>query len=446
MTRSVSKPGRSGISPLEVLCGLTAIAIPLVLASFIFRYTVNVPHWDEFEWAPLILHLHAGTLTFSELWVQHNDHRMFFGRLIALGLDRLGGWSQLRECLASLAVVVVGQLFLLGLLRATFSRRVASVVLVIDTFLLFALSQEGNWIWGFQTVWFLINTCVLAAVWLLSESPVGLQRLLLAAAFAYVSSFSSLFGLNVWPAGLIVLALGVPLRWSLLAVWSALGVVAFALYFYHYQFLGHSPAGAEHVSLAASAIYFLAYLGGPFGGWAGSPVSATLGATGLAGYVAAAILLLRNPPAALRPRAAPWIGLGSFAILSAAVTTLGRAGLGAHQALESRYITPSTMLWISLVSLCVLVVSAFKPPLAVRAALGVCLLGGAVLYGFASMRGVSDFRADYADRLSDYYLARRVSLDTDEQLSHLYPSPSEVRADLEGLRDIGQGPSATERP
>ena len=90
MKERISNASSAGVSSLEVLCGLTAVAIPLVLGSLILRYTVNVPHWDEFEWAPLILHLHAGTLTFSELWIQHNDHRMFFGRLIALGLDSLG--------------------------------------------------------------------------------------------------------------------------------------------------------------------------------------------------------------------------------------------------------------------------------------------------------------------------------------------------------------------
>ena len=212
---------------------------------------------------------------------------MIFGRLIALALDSAGGWSQVKECLASLTVVIIGQLFLLALLRRTFTTRMALVLLVPDSFLLFALSQQGNWIWGFQTVWFLINTCVFAAIYFITGPRVWPQRFALAAAFAYVSSFSSSFGLNVWPAGATALLFARPFRGRMLVLWILLAVVAFILYFYHYDALWLGSAGAVHATPLELLTYFLAYLGGALGGWAGVTTSAIVGTLGLAAYLAA---------------------------------------------------------------------------------------------------------------------------------------------------------------
>lgn len=429
------------VGVLEVLCGVVAIAAPLILGIFIVRYTVNAPFYDELDWTPMIVDAHNGTLSFGELWAQHNDHRMLFGNLIALGLASLGGWSQVRECLASLSVVIVGQLLLFRLLRATFATRVAFVLLALDSLLLFSLSQENNWTWGFQTVWLLVNTCVVGLLWSLCASPLTTQRFILASAFAVVASYSSLFGLNVWPVGLIALLLSNPRKRLFATAWVTLATLAICLYFYQYQWLWHSPSAAEHAPVWASVVYVFAYLGGPLGNWAGSFWAAAIGSAAVLGYATTSAVTIRSR-GTLRQIAAPWIALGAFAILCAVLTTLGRAALGSEQALSSRYATPATTLWISCISLGMLTAALTGSKSFFRFAWAAAAGCAAILFVCSSRYGLKGMRGDYDIHLAAYYAERRIETASDVELLKLYPSADLARHYIEELANIGEGPAA----
>jgi hypothetical protein len=445
MERRIPSAVTTSVTWLEVVCGVVAVSIPLTLAVFITRYTVNAPYYDEFDWAPLIFHSHAGTLTFGELWTQHNDHRLFFGNLIALGLERLGGWNQLRECWTSLAVAIVGQAFLLGLLRSSFPARTAFMLLVLDSFLLFSLSQENNWIWGFQTAWILISTCVLGLMWSLSGSTITAKRLALATAFAFVASFSLLFGLNVWPAGFLVLVLHRPFERRLVLTWIGLAIVVLAVYFYQYDFLFQgSASAANHVSVWTLPTYFFAFLGAPLGNWAGPVWSAVLGALGTISFAGMSAALLTDVPASTsRHYCIPWLGLGAFAILCAALTTAGRAGIGIGQALDSRYSTPATLFWIAILSLGAFCLQSLRPHPAVRFGASAVLAFGAALFVCASLFGFTRMESDHDVYSRAYYTERHVMTASDDDLRDVYPVPSQARSYLERLARMGQGPAAT---
>jgi len=429
--------------PFSVAFGVLAVAAPLCIAALIVRYAVNVPIYDEFDWAPLILHLHAGTISLGELWMQHNDHRMFFPKLVALGLAMLGGWSQFRECAASLAIAVAGQLILLRLLRATFPARTALVLLAGDSLLLFSPSQSENWLWGFQTAWLLINTCVLAVIVLLFRSKSSAWSFPVAAALAYVASFSSLTGLNIWPVGLIALSSSFRMRRGLLACWIAFGVIAVALYFHNYQYLGQGPSGAFSRDTPPSTVplYFLAYLGGPFAAWAGVGWSAFFGGLGVIGLLIAAFSAWwPNSPRGFREKMIPWVALGVFPVLCAALTTLGRAGLGAEQALAARYITPATLLWIALFSAGTTLAAALPRP-HLQPALRLTIVACAAFYVCAFANGLGHMRESYNETLEDYRIATHPATATDQQLQRFYPIPSVVRSELQELQDVGEGPA-----
>jgi hypothetical protein len=392
-----------------------------------------------------MLDLHYGTLSFSELWAQHNDHRMLFGNLIALGLARLGGWSQVRECLASVAITVVGQLFLFLLLRATFPSRIAPVLLVIDSLLLFSLTQDENWLWGFQTVWFLVNSCVFATLWFLSQTPLRLGSFAFATVFAIVGSFSSLFGLDVWLAGIVALFVrSARPRWVILA-WSGIAAAVMLLYFHDYRFFTQSGATGfvQHPSVSTSLLYFLIYLGSPLACWAGATTSAVFGSLAVVGYIAGStFMLIRTREPFLRTTIAPWIALGAFGIGCAVLTTAGRAGFGPDQALASRYITISTTLWIALLSLGALSLSSVRSIWVRRALTAASLTAGVIPFVIGSTHGLDDMRATYAARLADLSAARRVSTATDDELRQIFSDPNSVRLKLEKLRAIGMGPAA----
>jgi len=50
--------------------------------SYLSRYATNGVYWDEWNWAELVRRSYAGTLTFGNLWCQHNKNRMLFSNLI----------------------------------------------------------------------------------------------------------------------------------------------------------------------------------------------------------------------------------------------------------------------------------------------------------------------------------------------------------------------------
>jgi hypothetical protein len=319
------------------------------------------------------------------------------------------------------------------------------MLLVVDSFLLFSLSQENNWIWGFQTAWILISTCVLGLLWSLSGSPITGKRLALAAAFAIVASFSLLFGLNVWPAGFLVLVLHRPFERRLVLTWIALAIAVLALYFYQYDFLFQgSASAANHVSVWTWPTYFFAFLGAPIGNWAGPVWSATLGVLGTIAFAVMSPALLTGATALTRRQVCtPWLGLGAFAILCAALTTAGRAGIGVGQALDSRYSTPATLFWIATLSLGVLCLHSLRLRRAVRfGTIGVLVLGAA-LFVCASLFGFARMQNDYDVHLKGYYTERNVMTASDDDLRAVYPVPSQARSYLERLAKMGQGPAAT---
>jgi hypothetical protein len=80
---------------LRKLAGLLLIAGPPLLIGFlIFRDGVDLPYLDQWDGtAPLFEKMAAGTLGFADFFVQHNEHRILFPRLMFFGLGRLTHWN-----------------------------------------------------------------------------------------------------------------------------------------------------------------------------------------------------------------------------------------------------------------------------------------------------------------------------------------------------------------
>src|SRR5437660_1068001 len=73
---------------------LTLILLPpAIMLIWVGEFAVNVPFSDEWSMTPLVIKLHTGGFTFSELWAPHNEHRIPVLRLTLLVLAELGGWD-----------------------------------------------------------------------------------------------------------------------------------------------------------------------------------------------------------------------------------------------------------------------------------------------------------------------------------------------------------------
>ena len=63
-----------------ILLSLLPIAI---VSIYIFLFGLNIPFLDQWEVVGLLEQQQQGSLSFSDLLAQHNEHRPFFPRLLA---------------------------------------------------------------------------------------------------------------------------------------------------------------------------------------------------------------------------------------------------------------------------------------------------------------------------------------------------------------------------
>ncbi len=365
-----------------------ALACPALLAAAVARFGVDVPWFDEWIWAPLIVKLREGTLTVSDLWAQQNAHRSFFPSLVALALARSHPWSAVREEYAGIAFIGVAVASLLALAARTVRPERAGPLGLAAALLACSLGQSQNILWGFQLSWFLAIAAILATVLTLHAWPESPLAFGAAAATAAIASYSLIFGFAAWLAGAVVLAGRSRAAGVRIFVWTALALASAGAFAYGYSAPPAEPyAGDAARSPLLAAGYFLTYLGGPLGIWSGVPVALAWGAAGLAAF---AWLAARTLP---DQRSRPWIALGSVPLFTAALAIVGRATFGIDQALSSRYVTVSSLLWIALAGLLAVAAEsgAFPPrtTLARGAALAAALAAAACFVA-TNVRGWND--------------------------------------------------------
>jgi len=359
-TTNASRDGRAG---------WVLLALALVPAAFllvvILRYGVNLPFLDHWTLAGLFKEIEQGTLTLGDLTAQHNESRMFFPRLLVLPLAYLSGWNVRLEMLVSflLACLVSINVYRLG--RASFpDRRLTSLGLLVPAnLLIFSVVQWQNWLWGFQLVAFLPIALLTSSLVVACSRWSITSRVVVNIVLATIASFSFSSGLLCWFVVLPVLML---LDWSefakrrwLVAAWLAAAAANFTLYFATYTHPENHPVLGEALRRVLDAIvFFAAFLGAPVAWVIGRDSGATLSVSAGIGFVLSALFLvcaatvwLQRTSNTLRRRAAPWLGIGAFALLSGGMLTMARVGFGTGYALQSRYSTAALYLCVALIFL-----------------------------------------------------------------------------------------------
>jgi hypothetical protein len=409
-----------------------ALALPFVLLAVIVHFAVEVPYWDEWEWAELIYRSRTGTLTFGDLWAQHNEHRIFLDHLIALGLDRLGGWSVVREQMFSAVTVVLTQLVLWRIVRRTVVPEIAPFALLGGSLFLYDLVQYENFSWGFQMAWFVCDLAAVTVAWLLSDDPEEARPLLLAVVPATLASLASSQGLIAWPVGALALIFarrGLP---TLLA-WCACGITVGAVIR-----AGVVPTASGHVSLLhnlPSVVKFIViYLGAPLGRAGGLAACEVVGAAALVLLAAAFADDLRAPDRAERlARRAPWYAIAAYAILGAALTAPARLGFGIEEAVAGRYSSIATFLYVGLVGLGATFLAGVSLRRAIAPAAALVLV---VAVGGVSLVGYGGWKTYARARRADITALRR----GDAAAAHdLYPAADRRATFEDEMRTLRDG-------
>jgi len=340
------------------------------LLVLILWFSVDVPFWDEWDLVPLVEQVYQGRWPVWEIWNPHNEHRLVFPEIALLTLAWLSRWNKLYELL--LNVGVAGGTFLV-LVHHT-KRTLCSAadltawwVSGVISLFVFSLNQFENWFMGMQLCVFLTVFSVVTGYSLLTQALARWSYFVGAIGFGVLATFSFANGILYWPIALLMLFL-LPdadhkRKGLKVVLWSLLGLTVSRLYLYDANVV-HSPRTIEtvYVQVLSSARYVFSYLGSPLTIFAvrtsfGADCSGIVGAAGTAAFGLLLWSLIRRYHLALSSLAYP-AALGGYAIGSAFLTSLGRAGLGLSQALSSRYIIFSSLLWIANTILLAVLVNA----------------------------------------------------------------------------------------
>ena len=337
---------------------LAGIAPAVLMWHWVSTNWVTIPYWDE--WATPGSQFESwcrGTLSWKEMFSQHNESRNFFPRVLYFTLQYFGGWDVRKEMRVVFFLVCGLCLLLLHLLRRTPGATPVSTLIGWSamTFVCFAPVQIENFLYGIELETLFPGTAVLAA------AAINLSRLsfrtktLLNLLLAFLANYTFANGMLVW-----VLAWPLPspnesasrrrrLVWS--TFYAVAGALSIGCYFIGY----HRPS--YHPPLASISAGFLE-LAHYFVLWEGNYLSSHLIGPFALGIIALGLLLggaIFAGYAIYRRRDwrtfYPWLLLGAYACVSGATAAVGRLGFGLEQALSNRYAAFTLSFYIAIVGL-----------------------------------------------------------------------------------------------
>jgi hypothetical protein len=332
------------------------------LLSLVAKYGVNVPYADEFTFVPLLVKAHEHSVTWFDLFKQHNEHRYFFTRLLFIAFAWLAKGDLRAEMFFSVFLAILASVNLWLLVRKTISSSPGQSLVLVFLFniLLFSPVQAENWTWGFQLTLFFCNylfTCALLAA--VSDLSVS-KKFAVCLFFALVATFSFGGGVMLWPLTFpLVFFIHREMRWKPRiawgVAWGAAALGALALYFFHYVKPPYHPSIAASRNPADYFFYVTTFLGAHLSRAARgeSIFQAALVGSVLLGLwcVAVACAVRYRRDLDLMRRLLPWIALGSYSVINALLAAAARIGFGVNQALDSRYTSFSLYLSVAVLGL-----------------------------------------------------------------------------------------------
>jgi hypothetical protein len=338
--------------------------IPMVRHTVLVRhYSVNVPVFDDWAMAPLIVKAHTGQLKATDVFQQQQEARTVLPNLIFILWSR-GEWNvrdQMAVSLLSCWLTAAGLFVLLR--RSNLSPIAVAICFWLMVLALFSPAAFELWIFASGFPSFLPALFVVTALVVTSGRTSTLSKFVVCGLLAVAGTFTLAHGLLAWgltfPA--LLLAARTP-RWRLwLGFWVLATVICAAIYFWGYQKPASLPRFGPPVSLLTYVAFILQFLGG---GLAYSLKHQPAIAASIFGFFQVGVVLFASIYAARRfrdrafvSRVIPWFALALLSIGSATLAALGRIEYGASYALASRYVPFSIGLTFAVIALLALILN-----------------------------------------------------------------------------------------
>lgn len=364
---------QAGNAELLFAGGLTLMGVYIILSTLkgVLAAYHPIPFWDQWETVKEFQAYSWGQYEISQLWAQHNEHRILIPRLFFFADYLLFAGTNVFLIPAILLVQGLHGWVLFSLLRR--SRAISGAMkwagLMFILICLFAAVQMETLAWGFEIqVVFVFFAATLAFTALircrcaLGETGVSVSGWVWCGATllaAMVATYSMGNGILVWPL-VITLALWLKMPRRLVVILIAVGTLVVGSYLWGYSSPPHHTSPIESVRHWPEVVRYAAvYLGSPFGNY-GLRASATIGFVGLVVSVWFGLRLLMWTATPNYGRAA-LTGVLFFMVGSALITGLGRLNFGLESALASRYTTAALIFWATAGALTVSYASTLDP-------------------------------------------------------------------------------------
>ena len=331
------------LSPRLVrLLTILGFGLPLLGCFWLLRlYSVNVIFGDQWDDVTVIAHSYSHLFDWSSLWAQHNENRIFFPNLVVLVLARVTLFNtQIEEYLSTL-MLIVGTALLIWAHRR---RSPTTPWLYYCPVAILALSivQYENMLEGFQMAWCLVYLSLAVAIVLIDRASLTWLAFAGAIIAGVVGSFSSLQGLLIWAAGLVLLYhrhRSAPF----VAVWIGSAAASVVVYFHNFNTSEGSPSHAYAFQHPVGTVKFFVFAAGDVLGYApqnGKSGNAAVLIFGGLLLLLALFTLVMYGIRRDRDGAAPiGVALICVGLLFDAMITEGRVIFGLPAAGQSRYTT-----------------------------------------------------------------------------------------------------------
>ena len=219
--------------------GLTALGFGVPIAAYVWflhHYSLNVVRSDQWADVTLIAKSYDGQLTLSALWAQHAENRILFPNLIALAMSRVDAFNiSVEEYISASLLFAAIALIIVAHKRPSPDRPWIAYCPV--AILMASIVQAENTLWGFQLAWYLVLVLLAGVIFILDRPSLSMLENTGAMILAVIGSYSSLQGLFIWVAGLLLLLYR--RRPTVLIVeWVAAGTLTTALYVYKFEHPG----------------------------------------------------------------------------------------------------------------------------------------------------------------------------------------------------------------